>query len=264
MSTQEIIRDVPADRVEQLISDYVAIGASAEKYPQANGMFTVVATFLSSTLLSPTATETLAEALAVPAFIPETILPKISVTTDFSQLASEYQLFFDSCTVLPKYQVPVQARLNRLKENAPRYAALGEQLGIPWYFIGIIHSLEANSNFSTHLHNGDPLRAKTVHVPAGRPVLGNPPFTWEASARDALEMKAYVGQKDWSITRMLYRWEAYNGFGYRQRGLPSPYLWSFSQHYTKGRFVADHQFDPENSSQQCGAAVLLKALQNDI
>jgi len=43
-------------------------------------------------------------------------------------------------------------------------------------------------------------------------------------------------------------------------GIPTPYLWSGSQHYRKGKYVADHVFDPEAVSGQVGAAVLLKAL----
>ena len=54
--------------------------------------------------------------------------------------------------------------------------------------LGIIHSLEAEFNFNTHLHNGDPLSAQTVHVPRGRPPTGNPPFQWLDSAIDALTM----------------------------------------------------------------------------
>jgi lysozyme family protein len=49
--------------------------------------------------------------------------------------------------------------------------------------------------------------------------------------------------------------------GYRRRGVPSPYLWSFSNLYTKGKFVADGHFDANAVSAQCGAAVMLKALQ---
>jgi lysozyme family protein len=151
-----------------------------------------------------------------------------------------------------------------LQEQAPRYRALGQELAIPWFFLGIVHAMEANMDFKRHQHNGDPLTARTTHVPAGRPPQGQPPFSWEDSARDAMAMKGLVGltgPNDWSIARMLFRWEAFNGFGYRARGLASPYLWSFSNHYEKGRFVADHVFDPNSVSRQCGAAVLLQALQ---
>jgi lysozyme family protein len=41
----------------------------------------------------------------------------------------------------------------------------------------------------------------------------------------------------------------------------SPYLWSFSNHYTKGKYVADGHFDSNAVSQQCGGMVLLKRME---
>jgi peptidoglycan hydrolase-like protein with peptidoglycan-binding domain len=41
----------------------------------------------------------------------------------------------------------------------------------------------------------------------------------------------------------------------------SPYLWSFSNHYTKGKYVGDGRWSETAVSQQCGAMVLLKRLQ---
>jgi lysozyme family protein len=58
---------------------------------------------------------------------------------------------------------------------------------------------------------------------------------------------------------MLYRWEAYNGFRSRTlHNINTPYLWSFSNHYSKGKFVADNVWDGNAVSKQCGAAVMLK------
>ena len=65
---------------------------------------------------------------------------------------------------------------------------------------------------------------------------------------------------DWSLPGTLFQFERYNGFGYRPRGINSPYLWSFSNHYTKGKFTADSIFDPNAISKQCGAAVLLRRM----
>jgi lysozyme family protein len=62
---------------------------------------------------------------------------------------------------------------------------------------------------------------------------------------------------------MLYLLEGYNGFGYRRRGVPTPYLWSFSNIYESGKFVLDGKFDPNAVSKQCGAALMLKAVLGD-
>ena len=131
---------------------------------------------------------------------------------------------------------------------------------VPWAFIGIVHGLEASFRFTGHLHNGDPLAARTVNVPAGRPPVWNPPNDWDSSAIDALEFEKFTGLSDWSLPRMLYRWERYNGFGSRRQKINTPYLWSFSNHYAKGKYVRDHVWNPDAVSKQCGAAVMLRAL----
>ena len=148
-----------------------------------------------------------------------------------------------------------------LVEHRAIYAEVGAGLAIPWWFVGIVHGLEASFDFDCHLHNGDPLTARTVRVPAGRPESGSPPFTWRESAVDALRLRRLGGLDDWSVGAALDRLERYNGLGYRGRGLPSPYLWSFSGHFERGKFVADGEFDPEAGSNQCGGATLLRRLE---
>jgi lysozyme family protein len=180
---------------------------------------------------------------------------------DYDQLKSEYAACFDACTVRPEHAGNVAYYVKRLNQGRPVYAQVGDDLnGIPWMFIGVIHGMECGFNFAGHLHNGDPLQARTVRVPAGRPLAGSPPFTWRQSAVDALTLKRFHEVSDWSTAHMLYLLEKYNGFGYRMRRAPTPYLWSFSNLYEKGKFVQDGQFDPEAVSKQCGAALMLKAV----
>ena len=180
---------------------------------------------------------------------------------DFGQLRAEYEAYYAACTERPEHAGNVAYYVKRLNQGREVYAQVGGDLnGIPWMFIGVIHGMECGFNFAGHLHNGDPLRARTVHVPAGRPAAGSPPFTWRQSAVDALTMKKFHEVGDWSIPHMLYLLEKYNGFGYRMRRVPSPYLWSFSNMYAKGKYVQDGRFDPEAVSKQCGAALMLKAV----
>lgn len=146
--------------------------------------------------------------------------------------------------------------------NRARYEKVADATGVPWPWIAITHSLETGVNFNLHLHNGDPLTARTVRVPAGRPRTGSPPFSWFESAIDALTMEGHSLDRidDWSLASMLFQWEKYNGFGYRKRDLLSPYLFSGCQHYVRGKFVADGVFDPDFVSEQVGAAVVLKRM----
>jgi lysozyme family protein len=172
------------------------------------------------------------------------------------QAAAEYQRLFDTCVINLDKLPEINLSLIKFLREKHRYEALANKVGIPWHFIGITHSLEAGCDFNKHLHNGDPLNARTVQIPKNRPKTGNPPFTWEFSAEDALTDLA--GWNDWSVPGMLYKLEGYNGYGYHSRGINSPYLWSFSNHYTKGKFVRDREFSPTAVSKQCGAGHLIK------
>ncbi len=182
----------------------------------------------------------------------------VPLTTDLRQ---QYQTLFSSCVVNPSRVGTVNSIIGRIMPNQGRYQSVAGPLGIPWFFVAVIHNMECGLNFNGHLHNGDPLTARTFHDPAGRPPNGQPPFTWEQSANDALtsHRPSIVNQTDWSLPAILYRLEGYNGFGYRGLTPPlnTPYLWSFSNQYTSGKFIADHVFDPKAVSSQCGAAVLL-------
>ena len=177
------------------------------------------------------------------------------------ELRREYRRLFRTAKVRPERTALVQQIAGSLAAHKSRYERAGGPIGVPWWFVAIIHSLEASQNFHTHLHNGDPLTARTVHVPAGRPP-GEPPFTWVESARDALTFDGLADVGGWSISRALFRFEGFNGFGYRKStiAIPSPYLWSFSQHYTRGKFASDGVYDPDLVSQQCGAGVLLRTM----
>jgi lysozyme family protein len=188
--------------------------------------------------------------------------PPITPSTSFAALAEEYAALYAAAQIRPERQKNVAYYVARLKKFQATYAAVGAELnGIPWVLIGIVHGLESGFDFAGHLHNGDPLSGRTVRVPQGRPTLGTPPFTWPASAVDALMMKGLHQIDAWPLPRVLYELERYNGFGYRRRGLPSPYLWSFTTLYTKGKYVRDHEYDPEAVSKQCGAAAMLKGLE---
>jgi lysozyme family protein len=165
-----------------------------------------------------------------------------------------------ACTPAETDAKTIQWYCEHVVKSRAVYDSVGTPLGIPWYFVGVIHGMECGFNFGTHLHNGDPLSARTTHVPKGRPPEGSPPFAWTDSATDALTFEHFAGQADWTLPMVLYRLEAYNGFGYRNRGLRTPYLWSFSNLYVSGKYVADGVFDPTAVSSQCGAAVILRAL----
>ena len=205
-----------------------------------------------------------ARPLPAPKNRPESInkQPKTTKATTFEKIEQEYIDLFNGAKIRDDKRDLI-ARFTRIaRDRQSRYEVVGNELGIPWWFVAGIHLLESGFNFDRHLHNGDPLTARTKRVPKGRPGHRKPPpaFSWEESAIDALRLHKLDNLGDWSLPRALYRWERFNGFGYRPRRIPSPYLWSFSTIYERGKFVADGQFDRDAVSQQCGAAVFLKQL----
>lgn len=178
------------------------------------------------------------------------------------KLRDEYRRLFASCQINASRRTLVDRAAQSVLGNQSRYRAVGDPLGIPWTVIAAIHNLESSQSFKRHLHNGDPLSARTVQVPAGRPRDGMPPFTWEVSAQDALRYRKLEQVSDWSLPAALFRIEAYNGWGYRTHHpeVLSPYLWSFTQHYGSGKYVADGKWSKTAVSEQCGAAALLRRL----
>ena len=184
------------------------------------------------------------------------------LSTKHDDLKDEYIALFATAVLSAAKAAEIRSASDRVVAGRARYESVATRLGaIPWYVVGVINELESTSNFSTHLHNGDSLSRRTVNVPAGRPPGGNPPFTWEESAVDALTMKDYHRFTDWSLSRILHRLEGYNGWGTRRQGVFTPYLWSGCQHYSKGKFVRDGVWDANAVSRQIGCAVILKELE---
>ena len=186
-----------------------------------------------------------------------------------------YTELYNKATIRPEYQGQVDLAIKKIINGQPRYEAVAKVLnnGIHWWFIGITHYMEAGMfkyPFSKHLHCGDDLTARTVHVPKGRPKFNpghgvNPPsetnpYTWEESALDALSFMGYDKVKDWSLENCLILFERFNGLGYKKRGVVNPYLFSFTTAYSKGKYVLDGKYDPEAVSKQPGCAALMKGL----
>ena len=180
-------------------------------------------------------------------------------TTVYGRIKDEYTELFQECKV--RDIAATDKIVNKIVESRGTY----EKVGIaPWYWIGCIHVMESSQSFKTHLHNGDPLKRRTKNVPAGRPAA-NPDtiygYSWEMSAKDALMIKGLNEWNDWSVSGMLYQAERFNGWGYRMyKGIYSPYLWSGSQFWTKGKYVSDGRYDPSATSGQTGVAVMLKRM----
>lgn len=186
---------------------------------------------------------------------------KVNKSIKYEDIKDEYIRIWDACKLRPEKLSAVRREADRVVANREVYEEIAAETEVPWWFIGLIHGMECSFSLNKHLHNGDSLKARTWQVPAGRPKEGSPPFTFVDSAIDALEYDKFAGKTDWPLAMVLFRLERYNGFGYRKKfGFASPYLWSYTNHFSSGKYVKDGVFDPNAISKQCGAAAMLRDL----
>lgn len=173
---------------------------------------------------------------------------------------NDYEDLWNTCelTTVPRQIGQLDAVCRIAKNNEALYQAVGRFVSVPWPLIAAIHFRESDQNFLLHLHNGDPLTDRTVHVPKGRPEKGNPPFAWADSAVDALEDT--WRPSSWSTPGCLEFLERYNGLGYQKHQVYSPYLWNFTNKYISGLYVADGRFDPQRIEVRSGCVAILKVL----
>lgn len=93
----------------------------------------------------------------------------------FSDLRGEYARLLSTMTIRPDKLAALDATARKIVAGRSRYEAVSKATGVPWQLIGVIHAMECGLSFKSHLHNGDPLTARTRQVPAGRPKIGSPP-----------------------------------------------------------------------------------------
>lgn len=178
----------------------------------------------------------------------------------FSTLAPEYAADWARMQIRADSVALAERFARRVAGFRAQYEPVAAATRVPWFLIGLFHMREANFDFTTHLHNGDSLRRRTVQVPAGRPVAGRPPFSWEESAIDALRYDRLDQVGAWPIEVIAYRSEGYNGFGPRFRGRKSGYLWAGSTIYDGGKYVADGKWDPGAWDKQLGVMTVLRRM----
>lgn len=171
---------------------------------------------------------------------------------------AEHTRRWDDLVVKGK-QSRIDKDANHIITNWDKYKAVEDITGVPAELVGAIHLQEASGNFSKYLGNGQPLSMRTTIVPKGR----GPFKDWQSGAIDAMKyelnvLRLSLPDGPWTIGKMLWFAEAYNGAGYFRRKLASPYVYAWSNHHQKGRFVADGVFSPTSVPGNPGVAVVLK------
>ena len=164
----------------------------------------------------------------------------------------EYQRYFDSIEIVRRFEYQVKICVERIVSGMPQYIKVQEETGVPWVFVALLHEMEADCDFDRQILNGQKTNMRTTVSPKGH----GPWKLWHESAKEGVER--YSNVEDWTIGRMGFYLEAHNGFGYRNNGLLSPYLFRGSQMGEGlGLFASDGVYSPMLTSDQVGAYVIL-------
>jgi lysozyme family protein len=176
----------------------------------------------------------------------------------FEFLRKDYEVKWAACEIPSDKLKTVQKSVEQILKNKEFYSEAEYQTGCPWYFIGSIHSKECSCKMDSQIFNGEKWAKKTTLVPKG---LG-PWKSWIDSTIAAL-----YGFKNinWTIERVLFELERWNGFGYRMKHpeVNSPYLWSHTNLYQKGGYSSDGVFDQNWISKNPGAASIIKFIESN-
>lgn len=153
-----------------------------------------------------------------------------------------------------------------VKKHVHRFKAVADMTHVPWQVIAFIairetgfdwkkykKTGELDFNWHRCLHNGDRWDRVTTHVPSG---LG-PWTSWESAAADALNRRRRPSS--WNSINLLWFLEKYNGLGYRKyhSHVKSPYLWGYTNRYTKGGYKADGKWSNSYVNKQIGATAFM-------
>ncbi len=176
--------------------------------------------------------------------------------TSISALIKINQIRWDAMKLDGNRVHDLDATAKRLVEAKPNYEAVEKRLVslgyyVPWWFVAICSEREYGGppHWNRQLAQGDPLDRVSWHEPAGRG-----PFkyhdavsmtdAWQRGCLDALIDCAPHAAKwgDWSPGGTATIFEEYNGLGYANMGVPSAYVWSGSDQYITGKYVADHDY----------------------
>jgi lysozyme family protein len=186
----------------------------------------------------------------------------------FASLQAGYAHLWAGLVPTAAHVPAIQAICRRLIANKTTYQRIAKTVWAKpdfWFVVALIDQMEHDASrglCATHLHNGDSLARRTVHVPAGRPPApATPPFSFAESAVDALRYQGLDQVAAWTPERLAYWLEVrWNGEGYLSKPGENPYLVAWSGEETPGKYIRDHDFDPAAKSGQPGALTVLKVL----
>ena len=158
-------------------------------------------------------------------------------------------------------------------KNKSMYKKVAKKAKVPAQLVAAIHYRENTSDclggkFDSYLHNGDMLGKETVNEPKG---IFYPKGQFVRAAQNAIDMKSsyrgryklsatskdFVGMCSFALTyNGKSKWENKKIWKY------SPYVFSGTNIYKKGKYTYDSGYDPNMVDKQVGVFLLINKIYN--
>lgn len=181
----------------------------------------------------------------------------------FTQLAPHYAAQIAAMKINPDRIKELDEVCDGLLEQRSAYEALSNATPhkTPVAFLMAIAYREMDGNTHCYLGNGQSLAYRTTLVPSGRgPWLQPYPKNFVAGGLDALRLDGVDAVVMNSLPIAAYESETLNGFGYMNRGLPSPYVFGGTNIQKPGKYTSDGNFDAEVMDNQLGTLAIIQRL----
>lgn len=172
----------------------------------------------------------------------------------FIALEPEYEQWVANAHPRPECALAVDRVAKKLiRPNVmDRFDEVYAEIGVPQVVQAVICERENGCDFTKSPAQGDPWNRVSTHVPRGR----GPFKSWKDAAIDAwtvCDELVKLSVPKWTMAYACWKLEGYNGFGYRARGLRTPYVLGGTNLQQPGKFIADGQFDRVHMDGQLGA-----------
>lgn len=182
----------------------------------------------------------------------------------YEALKDDYVRLIGAAHIRPECEHMLAVACSRLLRDKAVYQRIYEQTGVPVAVLMALAEREMSGSLHCYFGNGQRLTMRTTIVPKGR---GPFPDNIEGFIRGALDALHLDGldqiaktSEGWSMPRFGYESELWNGFGYRARGIPSPYLVGGTSVQKAGKFVRDGVYDSSVMDPQLGTLAIVEEL----
>lgn len=176
----------------------------------------------------------------------------------FEALRPEYEALLASMQITRGPEVDHVAHKLLGFVNEGRYTSASLKTGVPIVWMAASFEREASSDFTRQAAQGDPLNQVSHNVPRGLgPYTG--PDAWGVAAAVAYHIDGLdkVGAANWTFPLGCFEGELFNGFGPRGHSIHTGYLWAGTNHYVRGKYVADGVWDPNHVDTQLGMVPIM-------